>query len=324
MPASYDKATAIAVLPPLRRGRVRDARLRAWLSRAELSDLGRPPALLDWIVAAIGHDAVGGGEGALRLWGDTDQRPMAWAAAADPVYLEPRLDHLCIHAPLDVELPASDLAPLAGHLQNTLGEDARFRFECLGRHIYLRSAAPIATASASPETVHGEKPNDFLPAGERADAHRLLVSEIEMALHEHPVNHERQRRGLQPINSLWIWGGGEAPELRPQECPTLFADDALIKGYWLSREGRALPWPGDIQGCLDADTDSFVAVAPETVVDDVLDHWLGQLRSALQRGRLASLTLLSRDGIVARVRRSQAVRFWRRDHELLGLAADGA
>ena len=145
-----------------------------------------------------------------------------------------------------------------------------------------------------------------------------------MALFEHPVNLERQRRGLHPVNSLWIWGGGIAPEEVQDPAAPLFTDEALLRGAWASKSALAMPWPGSFETCFETSDAGLVAVAPETVDAQLLEQWLGELRAALSAGRISSLVLLSRDGLELRMRRSHAARFWRRDHVLLGAAHDGA
>ncbi|MDE2220877.1 MAG: hypothetical protein KGJ52_10920, partial [Gammaproteobacteria bacterium] len=53
-------------------------------------------------------------------------------------------------------------------------------------------------------------PRGGFPGGEAARALRRLGAEIEMWLHEHPVNRARAARGLLEANALWLWGGGGA------------------------------------------------------------------------------------------------------------------
>jgi hypothetical protein len=260
MPASYDKPTAIVVMPPLGRGRVRDPKLRTWLAQSELVDLVRAPEPLSWILDQLGRPGPVDGQGALRIWGQTGDRPTTWIAAADPVYLEPRLDHLCVHVPSG--LATSDLERLVDHLQQTVGEGSPYGFARVRGRVYLSSATPLATASEPPSTAEGHKPDAFLP-------------------------------------------------------------DGLLRGYWASRKALSLPWPGDMAGCIDAAAGGFVAVAPATD-EDGLAHWLGELRDAMSAGRLSAVNLLSRDGLLARVRRSHAARFWRRRHRLLDMTGSDA
>ncbi len=148
--------------------------------------------------------------------------------------------------------------------------------------------------------------------------HRNILSEIEMALHEHEVNLRRMAEGKQPVNSLWLWGGGVAPERTVRPQPPLFADDPLLLGYWDSATAVAEPWPGDFAACAEASVRGFVAVTPAH--DDNtknLSTWLEELRSLLRSGRISRLILLFRDGLRADVRRSQTLKFWRRDNHLL-------
>jgi hypothetical protein len=56
---------------------------------------------------------------------------------------------------------------------------------------------------------------------------RKLGVELEMWLHDHPINDSRRRRGELPVTGLWLWGGGLAATTRHPE----------IDG------GDSLPWP---------------------------------------------------------------------------------
>ncbi|NNC56459.1 MAG: hypothetical protein HKO12_02795 [Woeseiaceae bacterium] len=318
MNASYDKTAAVVVLPPLSGGRLQDTSLRTWLARSNLSMDPEPRDLLARIVEAVGLPYPREGLGALRMWGQTGDRPTVWIAAADPVYLEPRLDHLCLHAPRRIGVPPADLRALVDHLQSVLGDEQSIGFTRLGSSGYLRADKPIASAAVPAYVIDQRVPSDFLPDGEGAASYRNLISEIEMALHDHDVNLRRVAAGKCPINSLWLWGGGKAPgrEMRPQ--PPLYANDPLLLGYWESATAVAELWPGNIEHCVDASDGGFVAVMPEFENDSAaVKDCLQALRSALRARRFARLTLIFRDGLRADIERSHAWRFWRRESELL-------
>jgi hypothetical protein len=139
-----------------------------------------------------------------------------------------------------------------------------------------------------------------------------------MALHDHEVNCRRAEEGKQPVNSLWLWGGGLAPERTTRPQPPLFADDPLLTGYWESATAVSEEWPGSFAQCADASVRGFVAVTPEDdQPSEILCQYLEELRGLLKSGRVSRLVLLFRDGLRAEVRRSQAFRFWRRDSDLL-------
>jgi hypothetical protein len=250
------------------------------------------------------------------MWGQTGERPAVWIAAADAIYLEPHLDHLRLHALGHGAVPASDLRPLFDHLQQTLADNANYGFARVGSCGYLRAANPIATAAMPSYVINGQLPNEFMPSGDGADGYRRLTSEVEMALHDHEVNLRRQSTGLQPVNGLWFWGGGCAPQQHTEPHPPLFASDPLLKGYWLSKTGVVADWPGNIEACLEASVAGFVAVTPALDDPELLEYCLHALRQALRSGRLSRLTLLFRDGVRAVVERRHEWRLWRRASEL--------
>ena len=316
MSVPYERTAAIVYLPAVR-GRLQNSSLRRWLSRADLESQAEPQELLASILGKLNLPYSDQGLGALRMWGQTGDRPTVWIAAADPVYLEPRLDHICLHSLGSDSVPASDLRPLFDHLQSVLGEDAGYGFARVGSCGYLRAADPVSTAIMPSYVVHGDMPNEHMPTGEESGTYRNLVSEVEMALHDHEVNLRRQEQGLQPINGLWFWGGGLAPEQKTEPRPPLFAEDPLLKGYWLSKTAVVEPWPGTIEGCLEQSVAGFVAVVPAQDDPELLEQCLTELRAALHSERLSRLTLVFRDGIEATVLGKHAWRRWRTSSALL-------
>ena len=309
--------TAVVVLPAVGGGRLANSGLCRWLAKGDLRRLAAPRELLARVLDALGLPCPESGLAALRMWGQTGERPTVWVAAADPVYLEPRLDHLALHA-LDAEsVPPADLRPLIDHLQATLAGDGSIGFARLGRHGYLRAAEPIATAAVPPYVAHLDMPNEYLPKGAGADAYRRLASEVEMALHDHAVNLDRVSRGLQPVNSLWFWGGGYAPEQAALPLPPLYANDPQLVGYWLSKSAAVHAWPGNLAECAESTAAGFVAAVPEQDDAALLEACLAELEGLLRAGRINRVVLMFRDGIEASVERRHRWRFWRRGQELL-------
>jgi hypothetical protein len=166
--------------------------------------------------------------------------------------------------------------------------------------------------------VDQREPGEFLPTGEHTVMHRNILSEIEMSLHEHEVNERRIAEGKQPVNSLWLWGGGTAPEKTVRPQPPIFTDEALLLGYWESATAVADLWPGSFAECAEASMHGFVAVTPEFEASpEHLHQYLNEVRELLRSNRVSRLILLFRDGVRADVRRSDTLKFWRRDSELL-------
>ena len=318
MTASYDKSAAIVVLPPVGGGRLQSAKLRAWLARSDLSIDDSPRELLERVLSELGKPCPEQGLAALRMWGQTGDRPNVWIAGADPVYLEPRLDHLCLHALRKTGAPPADMRPLVDHLQQTLGNSSGYGFARVGSYGYVTAQDPMDTARIPAYAIDLRVPSEHLPDGDGSARFRNLTSEVEMALHDHEVNQRRESEGQPPVNSLWIWGGGIAPEQRTEPHPPLFSDDPLLRGYWKSKTGVEERWPGNIAACLELAVKGFVVATPEFDDDtDLLEACLYELSDVLYAKRVSKLVLLFRDGIRAEVHRSHAMRVWRRRSALL-------
>jgi hypothetical protein len=317
---------AIVVLPPGLGGKIRDKGLRRWLSRGRLSRQSPTDELLYSIAELVGHDAREDGLAALQFWGQTGERSASWMAAADPVHLEARLDHLFLHDLRGEMMPMSDLRPIFDFLQTTFGSDS-VGFARLGHHGYLRGEQELATASVSARAIDGLRPDDFMPkqgVDDKADEYHHLSSEIQMALHEHEVNISRVAAGLPEVNSLWLWGGGRAPEVVAEPIFPLFGGDSLFKGFWLSRTGIVEDWSGNFDSCIELAVKGFVAITPDPGAGETesVDSYLGQLKKLLSAGKVAQLTLLFRDGLRADIKAIDAYRFWRRESPQLMAAGE--
>jgi len=276
--------------------------------------------MLAAVLPEIGHPVPAQGLAALRFWGQSGDRPDGWMAAADPVHFEARLDHLRLFALRGDAVSRPDLRVLFACLQHTLGDDEGNAFASIGRLGYLRGHAPIATAAVSAGVIDGYPPDDYAPGGDRAAAHDKLLGELQLALHDHEVNLQRVAAGERPVNSVWFWGGGTAPQQVRRSIPTLFADDPLFRGYWYSCTGAIENWTENTEKCLGIAPDGFVAVVPDQPADpqpSLMTDYLESLRHVCIRGDLRRLTMLFRDGMSIEIRTHDALRFWRKMSPLL-------
>jgi hypothetical protein len=307
----FKRSHAVVVLPAVRGGRIVDAGVRRWLSRAQLRVDNARSEPLARVLAALGLPPVTEGMAALRLWGQVGQRPDGWQCGADPVYLEARLDHLYLHALQDVS--ASETKGLFEYLQTTLAAGRSYAFHHVDSSGYLQREDAMATMPVAAPSADGHSPDAFALEGPAPTNHDALQSELQMCLHECDVNRQRAMAGQLPVNSLWFWGGGIAPPPKAQVLPTLFCDDTLFTGYWMGSGQNTHRWPGSLAACVAA-ADSFVAVTPcDEYAAESAESCLDELRMLLKRGRLARLTLLFRDGLQADMRRRDRLRIWRRN-----------
>lgn len=311
------KKHAIVVLPPAAHdgesARV-PLRYRRWLARARVSSA--PGEILSQVLSVLAAPAPPEGLGALRLWGQTGARPEGWIAAADPVFLEARLDHVVLHKLDEADLGDAEVAGIFAHLQERLAEDGDEGFSSVGTFGYVHRRRPMEVAQASPAVAQGNFPEDFLPTGEQAKAHDRLQSEVQMCLYDSAVNQRRAVGGKPPVTALWMWGGGIAPALPMMPLPPLYANEPLCRGYWLAASAALADWTGDLESCLARSPDGFVAVLPAAAAarsGEQVDAQLSFLRRMLRRGRLRAVTLLTGGGVRVDMRRFDALRLWRRN-----------
>lgn len=74
-----------------------------------------------------------------------------------------------------------------------------------------RGAVLADLACASLDRVCGRDVRDWMARGAAAPKLHRLQAEMQMLLHQHPVNEAREARGLLPVNSFWVSGAGTLP-----------------------------------------------------------------------------------------------------------------
>src|SRR5262245_38885546 len=186
-----DAAGATVKVPPLpalqwlaARGRpvaVRSGDWRTWL----LSLCGPSAPTLRRFPAGPSLRALVGGRPVAGCW-----------ACAEPVHLMTALDHLRLAPRAELELPADEGRTLAASLDAALaGSGYGLRWSDRGAWL-LDCASSVECDTVEPAQAEGRDVRDCLPSGRDGAAIRRLTNELQMLLHEHPVNTARAARGL--------------------------------------------------------------------------------------------------------------------------------
>ncbi|NLY39926.1 MAG: cofactor-independent phosphoglycerate mutase [Firmicutes bacterium] len=79
--------------------------------------------------------------------------------------------------------------------------------------VWAGGPGPEAWRLTPPHDITGRAIAPYLPAGEQAAVFRRMMEESAVFLPAHPVNRKRVAAGLNPANSIWLWGEGTAPQL---------------------------------------------------------------------------------------------------------------
>ena len=289
----------------------------AWLCRA----FGVAPQP-DWPVASFG------------LLGDGGEPGGDYWLRADPAHLETGRDHLVLAAVGHSGLTQEEAAAIAETLNRHFAADGMAFFPRQPDRWYLRLAQPPALQTFPPAAAIDRDIHDFLPNGADGMHWRSLLNEIQMLLHDHPVNEAREQRGLVPINSLWLWGGGCLPQTAVAPCNHVWADDPLARGLamvsgvalaarpphaaaWLSQAGADGSHLLVLDQLAVAWSKGGMASWQEALQQMERD-WFAPLRQMLAQGRLAQLSLSTVDGPAweASVTRGDLWKLWRRKKKL--------
>ncbi len=270
----------------------------------------------DWPVAPITLAADGG------VAGDT------YWLRADPVHLRVMRDRIVLADSSALDLTRDEADALA----RTIGDHFGAALNPQPLHPqrwYLRYAeAPQLTTTPLSLAV-GCDIDPLLPQGPDAMRFRAELNELQMLLHEHPVNLAREARGALPVNSLWLWGGGHLPVA----CTTpvsLYADNSevLALGHFCNARVHALPAHPDTQAFA---ADGIMLLDALTRAGQVGDaygwrealraleqDWYVPLLSALRRLGPSGLRLLDPiSGQVLHLHPHDAWKFWRRSRSLV-------
>lgn len=254
----------------LSRGRWQPAEplaLEAWLCRA--FGVARQQ---DWPVAPL----------TLRLDGGTPGD--AYWLRADPVHLQVQQDRVILADSGTFEIGQPEAGVLTDTLNRYFEAEGLVFFPMRPDRWYVRLDAPPRLQTHPVTDVAGRDVDAFLPVGEDAGNWRRRLTEIQMLLHEHPLNLEREAAGRLPVNSVWLWGGGRDPAPPQSVYTAVYARDPLARALALAAGIPARPLPASAR--------EWLARVREEQALVVLDTLRGAVQYGDARGLREGLAML--------------------------------
>lgn len=203
----------------------------------------------------------------------------------------------------------------AEHLQSTGLELHAANDEWL-----LGSASPLSLQTVTPEFAAANPFSEILPRGADAGPVRRLMTEMQMLLHEHPVNERRQARGAPAINAVWVHGEGMLSGPSSVSLPAGYGEDPFLRGIYRLHDQAVGAKPADAKSLLAQLRGPTVAVIDAPDVDALETQWLAPLARALLSGAISRLTLMF-DVWQVSVERADMFKLWRRDRRPMEWAA---
>lgn len=239
----------------------------------------------DWPLAAIGWLGEGG------------QPDAAYWLQVDPAHFVMQRDGFSLGEL--VTLPQADLQHLvltlnqhftADGLQFYLGQPDT----CGHRRCYLRLDANPEISTTLPETAMRRDIRPFLPQGMAAMKWNRLLNEIQMLLHDHPINKAREATGELLVNSLWLSAGGILPTTLTPGSGILVGRHPLVKGLSLQ---AGVPHFDSAKNAFELFENSLINSKKEPVfiaMEEVYNaevNWFKPLSTHLRKGKIKQLSL---------------------------------
>ena len=186
-----------------------------------------------WAALEAGRLGLPGAGGGSSAGSDARSDPgpiKAWGRLT-PAHWQLGTEQITMFAP---QLLALDSAASAAFMQavRPLFETEGFELHATeAGHWLARHPVLADLPCASLDRVIGRNVDLWLPADPRTRLVRRLQNEVQMFLHTHPLNEERERHGALPVNSFWLDGCGVAPAALiaagPASSETVIEDDRL-------------------------------------------------------------------------------------------------
>ena len=243
-----------------------------------------------------------------------------WWLRADPVHLQADLH--------EVLLSDQPLEALTLEAAQTLVASLNAHFQELGwcfnaphpERWYLQLGEAPGIVTRPLVEARGQEIRPLLPEGADARLWRARLTEIQMLLFEHPLNREREVRGLAPVNSVWFWGEGRLPDKISAPAAVLHGGGALLRGLARLAGCELHPVPASAAAYLAMDHPvglvllDHLEYSPDRgrQLETLERDWFVPLLAGLRRGCLRELRLYPGDGYCYCLTFTRAWRFWRR------------
>ena len=168
---------------------------------------------------------------------------------------------------------------------------------------FVRAATTPAIDTSPLDAVMGRAIYRHLAHGAEAKKWQRWQDEIQMLLHDHPVNQARETQGLAPVTGVWLWGGGRLADVAAPRARRAFAAAGepgdLVRAFAILAGQAADALPPDFSATMsrmEPSVDVVVSLAPCNGDDDArrfATAWLQPAVAALEDGVIDALELVA-------------------------------
>lgn len=247
---------------------------------------------------------------------------------ADPVHLRIEQNHIMLADSHAFKMTSEEAEGFTSEInRNFMNEE----WKILPLHpkrwyIHLKKTPEIKTYTLAQVTC--KNINNYLSSGKDGVFWNNKFNEIQMILHEHPLNKAREIRGELAINSVWFWGGGVIPPSIQTSYTKIWSDSNFVSSLSRLSNIKHDKLPLNASAWLSSKTSEddliimdelFVSAQYREAYEwrenlKKIDlEWFAPLYTALKRGEIETLTIITFNGIKKQefvINRRDLWKFW--------------
>jgi hypothetical protein len=169
---------------------------------------------------------------------------------------------------------------------------AGFELHCSAAdHWFLWCEAVLDVQTSSIRTGMTTNNYDVLPTGKDAPQLRRLLTEIQMLLHQHPLNQQRERNGLTALNAAWLSGAGSPVTAPAGTMQRIMSDQPYVQGLCDQLNVSCWPVPRDVIELLKLRESEMVLILNDADVMRLDTQWIKPVLQVLHSGYIQQLSI---------------------------------
>lgn len=247
---------------------------------------------------------------------------------ADPVHLRIEQNHIMLADSQIFKISKEEAEQIVQDLNHNLGSHDFSFLPLRPDRWYIRTTRTPEIQTHTLSRVTGMNINNLLPTGNESIIWHRIFNEIQMLLHEHPINQIRESRGELIINSVWFWGEGNMPQSIQSPYAHIWSDHDLPRALALATNTNHSKLPLNANELLQTEIAGNHLIVLDTLLGkakyrdayrwretlkDMERNWFSPLHMALRKGKIKQLTITalhensSQDFVIMR---SNLWKFW--------------
>lgn len=225
---------------------------------------------------------------------------------ADPVHLRIEQNHIMLADSQAFQISQQEAEEIADSINRSVADQDFSIMPFRSDRWYVRMTSAPDMYTYTLDQVTCRNINSYLPSGSDSIRWHKLFNEIQMLLHDHPVNQARESRGELTINSVWFWGGGQMPQSIRSAFTHILSNHDLTRALALAAQINSSELPGNIHEWIQtqsAGTQLIVLDALQSkakyrngydwreTLRTLEQHWFSPIYSALKEGKISQLAI---------------------------------